>query len=94
MELNRIYHTDALSGLRMLPDGSVDCIVTSPPYWQMRDYGIAPLWWAADERCSHQPDESGYCARCGDGKDSWGRNRCARNSSRIWFPCSGNAAGF
>ena len=65
MELNRIYHTDALSGLRMLPDGSVDCIVTSPPYWQMRDYGIAPLWWAADERCSHQPDESGYCARCG-----------------------------
>lgn len=37
MELNVIHNTDALSGLRLLPDESVDCIVTSPPYWQMRD---------------------------------------------------------
>lgn len=45
MELNIIYNTDALSGLRMLPDESVDCIVTSPPYWQMRDYGIGGIAW-------------------------------------------------
>ncbi|MGW3427986.1 DNA-methyltransferase [Streptomyces melanosporofaciens] len=31
---------DALETLRTLPDGSVDCIVTSPPYYSQRDYGI------------------------------------------------------
>ncbi len=41
MELNTIHLTDALNGLKSLPDESVDCIVTSPPYWQMRDYGMA-----------------------------------------------------
>ena len=32
---------DALSGLALLPDGLVRCAVTSPPYWGLRDYGIA-----------------------------------------------------
>ncbi len=45
MELNKIHNIDALSGLRALPDNSVDCIVTSPPYYQMRDYGIADVAW-------------------------------------------------
>lgn len=30
---------DALEQLRTLPDGSVDCIVTSPPYYKKRNYG-------------------------------------------------------
>ena len=29
---------DALSGLRNMPDGSVHCCVTSPPYWGLRSY--------------------------------------------------------
>lgn len=45
MQLDIIHNTDALSGLRRLPDESVDCIVTSPPYWQMRDYGIGEIVW-------------------------------------------------
>lgn len=45
MESNIIHNCDALSGLRLLPDASVDCIVTSPPYWQMRDYGIGDIAW-------------------------------------------------
>ncbi|MFI1166516.1 DNA-methyltransferase [Streptomyces sp. NPDC020801] len=32
---------DALEQMRMLPDQSVDCIVTSPPYYGLRDYGTA-----------------------------------------------------
>lgn len=44
LETNRICCTDARTGLASLPDESVDCIVTSPPYWQMRDYGTEPLW--------------------------------------------------
>jgi DNA modification methylase len=27
--------------LRTLPDDSVHCVVTSPPYWGLRDYGVA-----------------------------------------------------
>jgi len=32
---------DALVGSRALPDDSVQCVVTSPPYWGLRDYGVA-----------------------------------------------------
>lgn len=34
-----LLHGDALEQARTLPDGSVDCIVTSPPYYGLRDYG-------------------------------------------------------
>lgn len=37
---NRILHGDALVQLKTLPDDSIDCVVTSPPYWALRDYGI------------------------------------------------------
>ena len=32
LELNKIYNIDCLEGLKKLPDNSVDCIITSPPY--------------------------------------------------------------
>lgn len=35
-----LYHGDAASTLAQLPAGSVDCIVTSPPYFGLRDYGV------------------------------------------------------
>lgn len=34
-----LWHGDALDTLRVLPDGSVNAIVTSPPYYGLRDYG-------------------------------------------------------
>lgn len=40
-QLNTIHHTDALAHLRALPDGYVNCIVTSPPYYGLRDYGVS-----------------------------------------------------
>ena len=36
-----LYHGDSLAMLRQLPSGSVDCCVTSPPYYGLRDYGQA-----------------------------------------------------
>jgi site-specific DNA-methyltransferase (adenine-specific) len=41
MNLNTIYTGDALEVLRTLPDNSIDCVITSPPYWGLRDYGMA-----------------------------------------------------
>jgi DNA modification methylase len=34
-----LYHGDVLDVLSGLPDESVQCCVTSPPYWGLRDYG-------------------------------------------------------
>ena len=36
----RILNCDVMDGLRQLPDESVHCVVTSPPYWGLRDYGV------------------------------------------------------
>lgn len=35
-----LYHGKALDIARELPTNSVDCIVTSPPYYNLRDYGV------------------------------------------------------
>lgn len=37
---DKIYCGDALSLLKKFPSNHIDCVVTSPPYWAMRDYGI------------------------------------------------------
>lgn len=40
MQADRIYCGDALTVLKTLPDSSVNCCVTSPPYYALRDYGV------------------------------------------------------
>ena len=40
METNKIYQGDCKEVLKQLPDESVDMVITSPPYWALRDYGI------------------------------------------------------
>jgi len=37
--VNKIVHGNALTTLKKLPDESVDCVITSPPYFGKRDYG-------------------------------------------------------
>jgi len=39
MSSHRIIQGDCIEGLRTLPDASVHCCVTSPPYWGLRNYG-------------------------------------------------------
>jgi DNA modification methylase len=39
--INTIIQGDCLETLKTLPDKSVDCCVTSPPYYMLRDYGDA-----------------------------------------------------
>jgi DNA modification methylase len=40
-ELNHIHQGDSLAVLRTWPDKFVQTVVTSPPYWGLRDYGVA-----------------------------------------------------
>ena len=35
-----IIQGDTLTVLKTLPANLVDCVVTSPPYWGLRDYGV------------------------------------------------------
>jgi DNA modification methylase len=44
---------DVRSRLAEIPDKSVQCVVTSPPYWGLRDYGTAS-WIGGDENCDHR----------------------------------------
>src|ERR1044072_4305652 len=48
-----IYQGDVRDVLPELPSDSVDCIVTSPPYWGLRDYGTAS-WSGGSEDCDHK----------------------------------------
>lgn len=41
IELNRCYCSDAVTGLKQLEPESVNCCVTSPPYYGLRDYGVS-----------------------------------------------------
>jgi site-specific DNA-methyltransferase (cytosine-N4-specific) len=46
---------DARDVLATMPDGFADCIVTSPPYWAKRDYGVPGQY-------GHEPDPGGFVA--------------------------------
>ena len=48
----KLYHGDCLQVLGRLEAESVHCVVTSPPYWGLRDYGTA-TWEGGDPRCDH-----------------------------------------
>ena len=39
IETDKIYCGDSLQVLQTLPDNCLDCCVTSPPYYALRDYG-------------------------------------------------------
>jgi len=54
LQLNKIHCIDAREGLKKLPDESIDCVLTSPPYWSLRDYDVKPTIWDGDSKCKHR----------------------------------------
>lgn len=49
IQLDNIYNCDCLLGMQGIADGSVDCIVTSPPYDNLRKYGGVGDEWTFDK---------------------------------------------
>ena len=49
---NKILQGNCLEVLKTLPDNLIDCCITSPPYWGLRDYGTAK-WEDGDVNCDH-----------------------------------------
>jgi DNA modification methylase len=71
----RVLRGDALDVLNGLPDGFAQTCVTSPPYWGLRDYGVAARVWDGEPDCRHRWDAEGrgrFCRRCGAWKGCLG----------------------
>ena len=51
--------------MRTLQAGSVHCVVTSPPYWGLRQYSTEPQVWGGDPNCHHEFGETTTRARVG-----------------------------
>lgn len=56
-----VYQGHALDVLRAMLDGCVQTVITSPPYWGLRDYKLPPMVWGngrtrtdSDEQCEHE----------------------------------------
>ena len=52
MICNNILQGNVNDKLKEIESDSIQCVVTSPPYWGLRDYGTAE-WIGGDSNCSH-----------------------------------------
>lgn len=84
-----ILEGDCRETLRSLPDASVHCVVTSPPYYGLRSYDTA-RWEGGDPSCTHdvrrwegekqtQGAQSGHPAK----RDRLDRQQCACGARRV-----------
>lgn len=53
IEVNKIYQGHVLEVLKTFPDESLDCCITSPPYYSLRSYSTEPQIWGGKEDCQH-----------------------------------------
>ena len=70
---------DNRQALKELADASVQTVVTSPPYWGLRDYGTAN-WTGGDESCEHIKDPSKTKKF---GNDEFNKNRPSREATKL-----------
>lgn len=48
-----LYNGNCIDILRSLPENSIQCVVTSPPYYGLRNYNIEPIIWG-EKYCKHE----------------------------------------
>lgn len=70
MKINTLYNIDARIGLKQMieEEQQVDCVITSPPYWSLRDYEIPASVWDGDPKCEHKWDRNEKIVRFNDSK--------------------------
>jgi len=54
LPLNQVLCGDNREVMKALPGGSIDLVVTSPPYWGLRDYGEVESIWGGELECEHE----------------------------------------
>ena len=78
-----LYCANVLEILPKFPDESIDCIITSPPYWGLRDYGEKTnIIWGGNSNCKHEWDNETIVKQNGGkghkqdtNKGSWFENK-------------------
>src|SRR3989338_2772343 len=64
--VNRIIQGDVLGELKKIPDETINMIISSPPYYGLRDYGTA-TWEGGNKNCDHlgkpKPTQNGFNER-------------------------------
>ncbi len=85
---------DCRDSLVALPAESVHCVVTSPPYWGLRDYGLPPSVWGGDPACEHEwgewasgPSSTGGTPKGLDGGEPWRSTRFASSATASCARC-------
>ena len=79
----RLYQADARS--LPIPDNSVDCVVTSPPYWGLRDYGLE------EQGIGLEPTPEEYCGNMVEVfREVW---RVLKPTGTLWLNLGDSYAG-
>lgn len=84
IQLDTIYTGDCLELLRTLPDESVHCCITSPPYYALRDYGM-------EEQIGRETTPKEYISRLTDVFTEV--RRVLRSDGTLWLNISDTYAG-
>ncbi len=85
--VNTVIHGDALEQLKLLPDKSVHCCVTSPPYWFLRDYQTG-VWEGGNKECSHKPSDTAKQRGIASSSLSGGKNNTGHKHEGYKSVCS------
>jgi len=82
--INKMIVGDSLNSLKQIPDQTVDCVVTSPPYWALRNYGTNPVTWndGWQGELGSEPDFNQYIEHLCDIFDE--AKRVLKDSGTCW----------
>jgi len=76
-----LLHGHVLDVLREMPAESVNCVVTSPPYWSLRDYDCEPVIWGGDPNCPHTLEAQPVGGESYEGKARWQHDGVSRQET-------------
>lgn len=76
MDTNRVITGDCIDELQALPEASVHMCMTSPPYWNLRDYGV-------DGQLGQEADADAYVSNIADVMDEV--KRVLRDDGSLWL---------
>ena len=84
---NHIYLGNNLTVLKSLPSKSIDTSITSPPYWNLRNYGSEPEIWGGNENCDHEWTNKisfkGHKPNHGNGSNTLTMSNVTKESQKI-----------
>ncbi len=78
-----ILQGDCREVMKTLPESSVHCCVTSPPYWGLRDYGTA-TWEGGDAACGHRKLSDAVIAKS-DETRTCGANESSNHAATPYY---------